>query len=375
MTVDFPADIERQTASQLRQILAALLEMPSLLSPESVAIGRVRCQRVPEGLVVDWQSPAPLGSLLAPVRAQLQTWAEQQLQCDIVGLNYWLAVPRSNPGSDVEVLEGVSHLIAIASGKGGVGKSTVAANLAVALAQEGARVGLLDADIYGPSQALMMGVPDRRPEVTDAQLFLPVQVHGVHCISMAMVAGERTPMIWRGPMASGALRQLLEKTVWGELDYLLVDMPPGTGDIQLTLSQRAPLGGALVVTTPQELALQDARRAIEMFAKVQVPVLGVIENMSGHICSHCGETSPVFGAGGGISLAQQYNAALIGSIPLQADICAQSERGLPAVVADPEAPSAAAFRRSAQMLGVLVAQRWQDGPEAVEIQYSADNTG
>jgi ATP-binding protein involved in chromosome partitioning len=232
------------------------------------------------------------------------------------------------------VLDQIKFIVAVASGKGGVGKSTTAVNLALALKALGNRVGLLDADIYGPSIAMMLGVsPDHRPEVVDQKYFKPVIAQGLATMSMAFLTTEKTPMVWRGPMASGALQQLLDQTQWGELDVLVVDMPPGTGDIQLTLSQRAQLSGAVIVTTPQNIALLDAEKGIEMFLKVKVPVLGVVENMATHICSQCGHEESIFGEGGGAEVAGRYGAALLGSLPLDSSIREQGDSGVPPMIA------------------------------------------
>lgn len=232
------------------------------------------------------------------------------------------------------MLDQIKFIIAVASGKGGVGKSTTAVNLALALKALGSRVGLLDADIYGPSIAMMLGVsPNQRPEVVDQKYFKPVLAHGLATMSMAYLTTEKTPMVWRGPMASGALQQLLDQTQWGELDVLVVDMPPGTGDIQLTLSQKAQLSGAVIVTTPQNIALLDAEKGIEMFLKVKVPVLGIVENMATHICSQCGHEESIFGQDGGADVASRYGTALLGSLPLERTIREQGDAGIPSVVA------------------------------------------
>ena len=239
----------------------------------------------------------------------------------------------------------VKHLIAVASGKGGVGKSTTAVNLALALAREGAAVGLLDADIYGPSQGMMLGVAQgRRPEIKDEKRFVPIKAWGLKAMSMSFLVDESTPMVWRGPMATGALQQLLGQTDWGALDYLIVDMPPGTGDIQLTLSQKAPVSGAVIVTTPQDIALLDARKGIEMFRKVDIPVLGVVENMSHFACPECGAKSAVFGGGGGERVAAEFGVPLLGQLPLAPDIREQADGGRPTVAADAECPTALLYR-------------------------------
>jgi ATP-binding protein involved in chromosome partitioning len=228
------------------------------------------------------------------------------------------------------VLEKVKYIVAVASGKGGVGKSTTAVNTALALQAMGKSVGLLDADIYGPSIAMMLGVPeDQRPEVVNEKFFKPVMAHGLATISMAYLTTEKTPMVWRGPMAAGALQQLLQQTDWGELDVLVVDMPPGTGDIQLTLAQKAQISGAVIVTTPQNIALLDAKKGIEMFVKVKIPVLGIVENMATHICSSCGTEESIFGDGGGEKVADQYQTKLLGSLPLDRAIREQGDAGKP----------------------------------------------
>jgi ATP-binding protein involved in chromosome partitioning len=240
-------------------------------------------------------------------------------------------------------MPGVSNLIAVASGKGGVGKSTVAVNLALALALEGARVGILDADIYGPSQPRMLGLMGRRPETEDGKTLQPLQAHGLKAMSIGFLVDDKQPMAWRGPMVTSALNQLLMQTHWGELDYLLIDMPPGTGDIQLTLAQRVPVSGAVIVTTPQDIALSDARKGLEMFQKVNVPVLGVVENMSVHVCSNCGHEESIFGSHGGERLSRDYGLPLLGALPLQIAIREDTDQGCPSVAANPDGPIAARF--------------------------------
>ena len=252
-------------------------------------------------------------------------------------------------------IPGAKNLIAVASGKGGVGKSTTAVNLALALDRIGAKAGILDADIHGPNQGIMLGVAEgRRPEVRDERTFLPIRAHGIEAISMSMLVTERTPMAWRGPMASGALQQLLTQTEWGGLDYLIVDMPPGTGDIQLTLSQSAPVTGAVIVTTPQHIALADARKGIEMFAKVNVPILGVVENMSYFECDGCGKRHHVFAAGGGARVAEEYGVELLGAFPLAPAIREQTDAGRPTVASDPDGELAALYRDTARRMAALV---------------------
>ncbi len=250
-------------------------------------------------------------------------------------------------------LPGVNAILAVASGKGGVGKSTVATNLAVALLASGQKVGLLDADIYGPSQGTLLGLaPETRPDVQDDHL-IPVEAHGIFCMSMSFLASSKTPAIWRGPMASGALQQMLTQTAWPDLDVLVIDMPPGTGDIQLTLAQRVPVTGALIVTTPQDIALLDARKGIEMFNKVEVPVLGVIENMSTFTCGECGHQTAIFGTGGGDRIAQEYQVPVLSRLPLSLETRLASDAGQPIVIDQPESASAQEFRA----LGEVVASK------------------
>lgn len=250
-------------------------------------------------------------------------------------------------------IPGVKHIIAVGSGKGGVGKSTTSVNLALALAAEGQRTGILDADIYGPSQPQMLGVGQRRPEIVGApghQQMLPLEAYGIQSISMGYLVTEETPMLWRGPMATGALQQLLMQTRWDNLDYLVIDMPPGTGDIQITLAQKVPVTGAVIVTTPQDIALLDAKKAIEMFRKVNVPVLGVVENMATHICSNCGHQEHIFGVGGGERIARDYQTELLGALPLESSIRADADAGRPSVAADPDSAISQSYRAIARKL-------------------------
>ena len=256
-------------------------------------------------------------------------------------------------------LPGVKNILAVASGKGGVGKSTVAVNLALALAGEGARVGILDADIYGPSQPRMLGVSGA-PESPDGKNMLPKVSYGVQVNSIGFLVEEDTPMIWRGPMVTNALQQLLNNTLWDHLDYLIVDLPPGTGDTQLTLCQQAPLAGALIVTTPQDIALLDAQKGLAMFEKVGVPVLGLVENMSVHICSRCGHAEHIFGTGGGEKMARKYGVELLGSLPLDISIRENADNGHPSVVADPDGPIARMYFDVARKLAGRLALRPKD---------------
>jgi ATP-binding protein involved in chromosome partitioning len=259
----------------------------------------------------------------------------------------------------VKPLEGVKNMIAVASGKGGVGKSTVAANLALALSAEGANVGVLDADIYGPSQPRMLGVK-AKPQSKDGRSLEPIRSYELQAMSIGFLIEEETPMIWRGPMVTQALEQLLKDTRWDQVDYLVIDLPPGTGDIQLTLAQKVPVSGAIIVTTPQDIALLDARKGLKMFEKVDVPVLGIIENMSTHICSKCGHEEHIFGEGGGQRMAEQYNVDLLGSIPLDVRIREETDTGRPTVVADPDGRIGLIFRDIARRVAAKLSLRKKD---------------
>ena len=256
-------------------------------------------------------------------------------------------------------MPGIKNMIAIASGKGGVGKSTVTTNLAVSLAMDGAAVGVLDADVYGPSQPRMFGVSGK-PEVAGEQMFLPPSAHGVQIMSAGLMVDEETPMIWRGPMVTQALDQLLNQTVWGELDYLLIDLPPGTGDTQLSLSQKVPVSGSVIVTTPQDISLLDARRAYRMFEKVEIPVLGVIENMSTHVCSECGHEEHIFGQDGGKKMAQEYGLKFLADIPLDIDVRIQADEGMPVTLQSPESTVGRAYRSASLKMAVALAKRKKD---------------
>jgi ATP-binding protein involved in chromosome partitioning len=256
-------------------------------------------------------------------------------------------------------LPGVKNIIAIASGKGGVGKSTVTANLAVSLAMDGANVGVLDADIYGPSQPRMFGVSGK-PEFLDKQSMLPMRGHGIQIMSIGFMIDEETPMIWRGPMVTQALDQLLNQTAWSDLDYLFIDLPPGTGDTQLSLSQKVPVSGAVIVTTPQDIALLDARKAYRMFEKVQIPVLGVIENMSTHVCSECGHEEHIFGQGGGKAMAKEYGLEFLVDVPLDVDIRLQADEGTPITLLAPDSVAGTAYRSAALKVAAGLAKSSKD---------------
>jgi ATP-binding protein involved in chromosome partitioning len=259
----------------------------------------------------------------------------------------------------VKLVPGVKNIVAVASGKGGVGKSTTAVNLALALAAEGATVGVLDADIYGPSQPTMLGIHGR-PESKDGKTLEPLEAYGIQAMSIGFLIDVDTPMVWRGPMVTQALEQLLKDTNWREVDYLVVDMPPGTGDIQLTLSQKVPVTGAVIVTTPQDIALLDARKGLKMFEKVGVPIVGIVENMAIHVCSKCGHAEHIFGEGGGERMCRDYGVPFLGSLPLDIRIREQADSGRPTVVADPDGPVAQVYRQIARKVAVAVAQKAED---------------
>jgi len=260
----------------------------------------------------------------------------------------------------VKLIPGVRNIVAVASGKGGVGKSTVAVNLALALAAEGATVGLLDADIYGPSQPLMLGLQGQRPQSPDGKSIEPMEAHGIQAMSIGFLIDAEQPMVWRGPMVTQALEQLLRDTRWRDLDYLIVDMPPGTGDVQLTLAQKVPVTGAVIVTTPQDIALLDARKGLKMFEKVNIPILGIVENMAVHVCSNCGHAEHVFGSGGGARMAADYGVDVLGSLPLDLRIREQADSGRPTVASDPDSSAAEIYRGIGRKLAVKIAEKAQD---------------
>jgi ATP-binding protein involved in chromosome partitioning len=295
------------------------------------------------------------GDAIAPLQASVSALLESEgLVLSAFELGHRIVSHAVQP--NLSPLPRIRNILAIGSGKGGVGKSTTAVNLALALAAEGAKVGVLDADVYGPSIPMMLGLSGR-PDSPDGKSIEPMRAHGVEAMSIGFLVEQDTPMIWRGPMATSALTQLLTETLWGDLDYLIVDLPPGTGDIQLTLAQKIPVAGAIVVTTPQDVATLDARKALKMFEKVHVPVLGIIENMAVHVCSQCGHAEHLFGQGGGERMAAQYGVPLLGSLPLEIAIREQGDVGTPIVAAAPNSAAAAAYRRTAIELAARLAAR------------------
>ena len=301
----------------------------------------------------------PAKSLVPELRRNLVAAAKGVGGVENVSVNITTKVIAHAVQRGVQLLPQVKNIIAVASGKGGVGKSTTAANLALALAAEGASVGVLDADIYGPSQPMMLGI-NRRPESDDGKTMEPLENYGVQVMSIGFLVDQDEAMIWRGPMATQALEQLLRQTNWKDLDYLIIDMPPGTGDIQLTLSQRVPMTGAVIVTTPQDIALLDAKKGIKMFEKVGVPILGIVENMAAHVCSNCGHVEHIFGADGGKKMAAEYHMDYLGALPLDMSIRLQADSGKPTVVADPDGDVAKIYKKVARDVAVKIAQQAKD---------------
>ena len=301
----------------------------------------------------------PAKSQIADFRKNLIAAAKTVAGVGNVSVNVTTKIVAHAVQRGVQLLPNVKNVVAVASGKGGVGKSTTAVNLALALAAEGARVGLLDADIYGPSLPMMMGI-EGRPESDDGQTMEPMENYGVQVMSIGFLVAQDEAMIWRGPMATQALEQLLRQTNWKDLDYLVVDMPPGTGDIQLTLSQRVPMTGAVIVTTPQDIALLDAKKGIRMFEKVNVPILGIVENMAVHICSQCGHAEHIFGSDGGKRMAAEFNMDYLGALPLNMQIRLQADSGKPTVVAEPDGEVAALYKSVARQVAVSIAARNKD---------------
>ncbi|MBT2335570.1 iron-sulfur cluster carrier protein ApbC [Variovorax paradoxus] len=325
-----------------------------------VATRSLKNLQISEGDVsFDLELGYPARSQHAAMRKALVAAAKTAPGVSNVSVNITTKVISHAAQRGVQLMPNVKNIIAVASGKGGVGKSTTAANLALALASEGAAVGLLDADIYGPSQPMMLGI-EGRPESEDGKTMEPLENHGVQVMSIGFLVDQDEAMIWRGPMATQALEQLLRQTNWKDLDYLIVDMPPGTGDIQLTLSQRVPMTGAVIVTTPQDIALLDAKKGIKMFEKVGVPILGIVENMAVHICSNCGHVEHIFGSEGGKKMAEQYQMEYLGALPLDINIRLQADSGKPTVVADPDGEVAGIYKAVARRVAVGIAEKAKD---------------
>ncbi|CDG82176.1 iron-sulfur cluster carrier protein ApbC [Janthinobacterium agaricidamnosum] len=308
---------------------------------------------------VDIELGYPARSQIALIKDKVEAALHALPGVGKVGTNVYFKIISHTVQRGLKLMPNVKNIIAVASGKGGVGKSTTAVNLALALAAEGASVGMLDADIYGPSQPMMLGISGQ-PKTLDGKSMEPMENHGLQVSSIGFMIDPDEPMVWRGPMVTQALQQLLEQTNWRDLDYLIVDMPPGTGDIQLTLSQKVPVTGAVIVTTPQDIALLDARKGLKMFEKVGIPILGVVENMSTHICSNCGHAEEIFGAGGGAKMCADFGAEFLGALPLTMAIRQQTDSGTPTVVSEPDGPVAVIYKEIARKIAVKVAEKAKD---------------
>ena len=346
------------TPDQLLQALSAVVDPNT--GKDFVSTKALKNLQVTEGDVAfDVELGYPAKSQIPALRTALTAAAKTVAGVENVSANIATKVISHAVQRGVQLMPNVKNIIAVASGKGGVGKSTTAANLALALAAEGASVGLLDADIYGPSLPMMLGI-SRRPESEDGKTMEPLENYGVQVMSIGFLVDQDEAMIWRGPMATQALEQLLRQTNWKDLDYLIVDLPPGTGDIQLTLSQRVPMTGAVIVTTPQDIALLDAKKGIKMFEKVGVPILGIVENMAVHVCSNCGHVEHIFGAEGGKKMAAEYRMDYLGALPLAMGIRLQADSGTPTVVAEPEGEIAAIYKDVARRVAVGIAEKSKD---------------
>ncbi len=349
------ADVSQlQVETALKEVVDPYLEQ------DVVAAKSVKKITVDGGKVtVDVVLGFPAKGYWATLAAKLKEKVAAIPDVKEVTVNVSSAIASHGVQKGVKPIAGIKNIIAIASGKGGVGKSTVAVNLALALSAEGASVGILDADIYGPSQPTMLGVK-MKPESKDGKTLEPIMSYHLQSMSIGYLVDEETPMIWRGPMVTQALEQLLRDTNWTDIDYLVVDLPPGTGDVQLTLAQKVPVSGAVIVTTPQDIALLDARKGLKMFEKVEIPVLGVIENMSTHICSKCGNEEHIFGAGGGQKMADQYDVDFLGALPLDIRIREETDSGKPTVVADPECHISQIYRDIARRVAAKLSQQKKD---------------
>jgi ATP-binding protein involved in chromosome partitioning len=343
---------------QLLQALSAVIDPNT--GKDFVSTKAIKNLQVSEGDVsFDVELGYPAKSQIPALRSALVAAAKGVPGVKNVSAHLTTRITAHAVQRGVQLLPGVKNIVAVASGKGGVGKSTMAVNLALALAAEGAAVGLLDADIYGPSQPMMMGI-EGRPESADGKSMEPLENYGVQVMSIGFLVAPDEAMIWRGPMATQALEQLLRQTNWKDLDYLVVDLPPGTGDIQLTLSQRVPMTGAVIVTTPQDIALLDAKKGIKMFEKVGVPILGIVENMAVHVCSKCGHAEHIFGEGGGQRMASDYHMDYLGALPLDIRIRQQADSGKPTVVSDPDGEIAGIYKGVARQVAIKIAAKAKD---------------
>ncbi|MDH3325626.1 MAG: iron-sulfur cluster carrier protein ApbC [Gammaproteobacteria bacterium] len=312
-----------------------------------------------ENITIDLEMGFPVQGYESSIRENIIKHVSSISGAENVTINIAKKVVNHAVQQGVKPIKGIKNIIAVASGKGGVGKSTTAVNLALAIAGDGGKVGIMDADIYGPSQPRMLGISGK-PESKDGTTMEPMKNYGIEAMSIGFLIDEETPMIWRGPMVTQALEQLINDTSWGDLDYLIVDLPPGTGDIQLTLSQKIPVSGAVIVTTPQDIALLDARKGLKMFEKVNVPVLGVVENMSIHICSSCGHEEHIFGSGGGEKMSKDYEVDFLGALPLDIGIREQADNGRPTVVADPDSRISEIYREISRRVTAKLALQGKD---------------
>lgn len=346
------------TAEDVKARLSAVIDPNT--QKDFVSAKSVKNIKVEGGNIsLDVELGYPARSQIEPIRSAVTAALQGIPGVETVSANVYSKIISHTVQRGVKLMPNVKNIIAVASGKGGVGKSTTAVNLALALAAEGAAVGVLDADIYGPSQPMMLGITGR-PETKDGKTMEPLENHGLQVSSIGFMIDPDEPMVWRGPMVVQALTQLLEQTNWRDLDYLIVDMPPGTGDIQLTLSQKVPVTGAVIVTTPQDIALLDARKGLKMFEKVGIPILGVVENMSTHICSNCGHAEAIFGHGGGEKMCADFGVEFLGALPLTMAIREQTDSGRPTVVAEPDGPVATVYKEIARKVAVKVAEKAKD---------------
>jgi len=343
----------------IQQCLATLIDPNT--GKDFVSSKTIKNLQVLDGqITLDIELAYPAKTQWAAIQQQIETALKSLPGCNGTRVNVSSKIIAHKVQGNVKLLKGIKNVIAIGSGKGGVGKSTTAVNVALALVQEGAKVGILDADVYGPSQPKMLGIEDRQPESLDGKSMQPLEAYGLKVMSIGFLVEADTPMIWRGPMVMQALQQLLNDTNWDDLDYLIVDLPPGTGDTQLTLAQKVPVTGAIVITTPQDVALLDARKGLKMFEKVDIPILGVIENMSVHICSNCGHAEHIFGAGGGEKMCADFGAELLGRLPLELAIREMADGGKPTVVGAPDSKAAEIYRTIARRIAVKVGERPRD---------------
>jgi ATP-binding protein involved in chromosome partitioning len=343
------------------QVQTALKEVVDPNTGKDLVSGRCAKNIKVEGdsVSVDVELGYPAASQIEVVRKLVIDKLKAQPGVGNVSANVYQKIVSHTVQKGVKLVQGVKNIIAVASGKGGVGKSTTAVNLALALAAEGAKVGILDADIYGPSQPQMLGI-EGRPESLDGKKLEPMTAYGLQAMSVGFLIDPETPMVWRGPMVTQALTQLLGDTNWQDLDYLVVDLPPGTGDIQLTLAQQVPVTGAVIVTTPQDIALLDARKGLKMFEKVGIPILGIVENMSIHICSKCGHEEHIFGSGGADKMSKDYEVEVLGHLPLDINIRMQVDGGKPTVVADPQGRIAEIYKDIARRVAIKIAEKAKD---------------